>query len=110
MRTCELVALAFAKVKEEYRDPNKIRSEFSTTTKTAARDLLQEHSGQIITDKISSLAGRCATCGPLAAVAGYDMKHFLINSKVGYYYQIKHRIEGGRGFFSPRICVRIRGL
>ena len=106
-----MVARAFAEVKEEHRDPYKVRSEFSTTVKTTVRDVLQEHSGHILTDKISRLAGRCAVCGPFAAVAGYGMEHFLINNKIGDYDHVKQRLEGERGILQPAdLCSHKRPL
>ena len=83
MKICELVSRAFVEIDEEYRDPIKIHTEIGTSARTLARDLLQEHSGYVLTARFSRLAARCAVCGPLAAVAGYGMERFLINHKSG---------------------------
>ena len=82
MRTCEMVALAFGDVWEEYRNPHAIKNEF-VYGKTSVRDLLQEQSGNLTAEEVSRLAGRCTVWGSLAAVAGYGMEHFLIKNKVG---------------------------
>ena len=72
----------FCEVRKEYRDPQVIKNEFSYG-KTPVSDLLQEHSGHVMIETVSRLAGRCAACGPPAAVAGYGMEHFLTKNKVG---------------------------
>ena len=92
-----MVASALGEVKSDYRDPNKVYVEIGTTKKTPARDLLQEHNGYVMTDRVKALAARCATCGPLSAVAGYTMEHFLINKTFGKYSQVKKDLEGEQG-------------
>ena len=65
-----------------------------TTKKTPATYFLQEHSGYVMMDRMKALAARCATCGPLSAVAGYTMEHWLINKTFGSDSQVKALLEG----------------
>ena len=93
-----MVASALGEVKNDYQDPNKVYVEIGTTKKTPATDLLQEHNGYVMTNRMKDLAARCATCGPLSAVAGYTMEHFLINKTYGSDSKVKADLEG-----EPRI-------
>ena len=96
-KTCELVASALGEVKSDYQDPNRVHVEIGTTKRTPATDLLQEHSGDVVTDRVKALAARCATCGPLSAAASYTMEHFLINKTFGSDSQVKKGLEGEPG-------------
>ena len=88
-KTCEFVASALGEVKSDYQDPNKVHEEIGNTRKTPATAFLQEHNGYVMTSRMKDFAARCATCGPLAAVAGYTMEHFLINKTFGSYPHVK---------------------
>ena len=74
-------------------DSEGILEELGGAKRTPATTLVQERTGYVALDKLKNLATRCATCGPLAAVAGYAVEHRAIVGPRLEYSMLKRELE-----------------